>query len=126
MRAPRRRIEGGTTRTPLVPCVDKRRSSCHFFRSGARIAMADPNQRNGAVDLGAGLGRDGRMRLLTGLRPTGKFHLGNYVGTFEKDLELQNDGRYECFFLVADYHTLTTAPESSRDLADNIREGLLD
>jgi tryptophanyl-tRNA synthetase len=80
------------------------------------------SEQNGTV----GLGRDGRMRLLTGLRPTGKFHLGNYVGTFEKDLELQDDPRYECFFLVADYHTLTTAPESSRDLAANIREGVLD
>ena len=49
-----------------------------------------------------------KKRLLTGLRPTGKFHLGNYVGTFEKDLELQNSGEYECFFLIADYHTLTT------------------
>jgi tryptophanyl-tRNA synthetase len=38
-----------------------------------------------------------KKRLLTGLRPTGKFHLGNYVGTFEKDLELQNSGEYECY-----------------------------
>src|ERR1051326_7436599 len=49
-----------------------------------------------------------RKRLLTGLRPTGKFHLGNYVGTFEKDYELQESGEYDCFFLIADFHTLTT------------------
>ena len=67
-----------------------------------------------------------RKRLLTGLRPTGKFHIGNYVGTFEKDLELQNGGEYECFFLIADYHTLTTGFESSRLIGEDIREGVLD
>src|SRR5216684_1568970 len=67
-----------------------------------------------------------KKRLLTGLRPTGKFHLGNYVGTFEKDLELQNSGEYECFFLIADYHTLTTGYETARNIGDDIREGVLD
>ena len=68
----------------------------------------------------------GKKRLLTGLRPTGKFHLGNYVGTFEKDLELQNSGEYECFFLIADFHSLTTGYESARTIGDDIREGVLD
>jgi tryptophanyl-tRNA synthetase len=67
-----------------------------------------------------------KKRLLTGLRPTGKFHLGNYVGTFEKDLELQNSGEYECFFLIADYHSLTTGYESANTIGDDIREGVLD
>src|SRR3989442_6891682 len=66
-----------------------------------------------------------KKRLLTGLRPTGKFHLGNYVGTFEKDLELQNSGDYECFFLIADYHTLTTSYETSNAIGDDIRYGAL-
>src|SRR5436190_24249756 len=67
-----------------------------------------------------------KKRLLTGLRPTGKYHLGNYVGTFEKDLELQNSGQYDCFFLVADLHALTTGYETLREFGDNIREGVLD
>ena len=67
-----------------------------------------------------------KKRLLTGLRPTGKFHLGNYVGTFEKDLELQNSGEYECFFLIADYHSLTTGYETANTIGDDIREGVLD
>jgi tryptophanyl-tRNA synthetase len=67
-----------------------------------------------------------KKRLLTGLRPTGKFHLGNYVGTFEKDLELQNSGEYECFFLIADFHTLTTGYETARLIGDDIRDGVLD
>src|ERR687884_548692 len=71
-------------------------------------------------------GKVGKKRLLTGLRPTGKYHLGNYVGTFEKDLELQNSGEYECFFLVADYHALTTGYQTARRIGDDIREGVLD
>ena len=67
-----------------------------------------------------------RKRLLTGLRPTGKFHLGNYVGTFEKDLELQNSGEYECFFFIADLHTLTTGYENARAMGEDVREGVLD
>ena len=67
-----------------------------------------------------------KKRLLTGLRPTGRFHLGNYVGTFEKDVELQNSGEYECFFLIADYHTLTTGYEAAREIGSDIREGVLD
>ena len=78
----------------------------------------NPQHQNGTVP--------GKKRLLTGLRPTGKFHLGNYVGTFEKDLELQNSGEYECFFLIADYHTLTTGFETSRAIGNDIREGVLD
>jgi tryptophanyl-tRNA synthetase len=67
-----------------------------------------------------------RKRLLTGLRPTGKYHLGNYVGTFEKDLELQNSGQYDCYFLVADFHALTTGYETANEIGDDIREGVLD
>jgi tryptophanyl-tRNA synthetase len=80
--------------------------------------MNDQERKNGSGPA--------KKRLLTGLRPTGKFHLGNYVGTFEKDLELQNSGEYECFFLIADYHTLTTGYESASAIGDDIREGLLD
>lgn len=67
-----------------------------------------------------------RKRLLTGLRPTGKYHLGNYIGTFEKDLELQNSGEYACYFLIADYHALTTGHETANQIGDDIREGVLD
>src|ERR1700675_2843254 len=88
-----------------------------YVRENKAMSTQEQNQ-NGPV------GR--RKRLLTGLRPTGKFHLGNYVGTFEKDLELQNSGDYECFFLIADYHTLTTGYEQSSAIGDDIRDGLLD
>src|SRR5262249_19528672 len=63
-------------------------------------------------------------RLLTGDRPTGKHHLGHYVGSVENRLRLQEED--ECFFLVADYHTLTTGVERTREIAGNIRELVLD
>lgn len=92
--------------------------------------MPEQNGKTDAAGGGAGaphhLGKGGTRRLLTGLRPTGKLHLGHYVGTLEKDLELQANPAYECFFLVADFHALTTYFESSREIGGNIRETLLD
>ncbi len=47
-----------------------------------------------------------KKRILSGMRPTGKLHLGNYVGALENWIKLQDD--YESFHLIADYHVLTT------------------
>ena len=55
---------------------------------------------------------DKRKRILTGDRPTGQLHLGHYVGSLENRLRLQDT--YECFFIIADLHTLTTRPERER------------
>lgn len=65
-------------------------------------------------------------RLLTGDRPTGKLHLGHYVGSLENRVKLQDE--YECFFLVADYHALTTRPtrQDIAEIPENIREMVLD
>lgn len=45
--------------------------------------------------------------LISGVQPTGKLHLGNYLGALKHFVELQNSHKYECFFFVADYHSLT-------------------
>jgi tryptophanyl-tRNA synthetase len=63
-------------------------------------------------------------RLLTGDRPTGALHLGHYVGTLENRVRLQNE--YECFFIIADLHVLTTAYEDPSPIRDNVRELVLD
>lgn len=63
-------------------------------------------------------------RLLTGDRPTGKLHLGHYVGSLSNRVKLQDE--YECFFIVADLHTLTTAPEKTQELKANISDQVLD
>src|SRR5690349_16231449 len=72
------------------------------------------------------LGAPAKRRLLTGLRPTGKLHLGNYIGTLENDVRLQSLPEYTCFFLVADFHALTTSVERSAEVGENVRETLLD
>ncbi len=47
-----------------------------------------------------------RERVLSGMRPTGMLHLGNYLGALDNWVKLQED--YECFFFVANWHMLTT------------------
>lgn len=67
-----------------------------------------------------------RKRILTGDRPTGRMHLGHYVGTLANRVRLQDE--YECFFLVADLHMLTTRTELERlrETRQNIRDVVLD
>ena len=50
-------------------------------------------------------------RLLTGIKPTGQVHLGNYIGSIRPSLELAEQG-YKSYFLVADYHSLTSVPKA--------------
>ena len=67
-----------------------------------------------------------KKRILTGDRPTGKMHLGHYVGSLANRVRLQDE--YECFFIVADLHTLTTKPEKEHIAAmhQNIHDVVLD
>ena len=67
-----------------------------------------------------------RKRILTGDRPTGQLHLGHYVGSLQNRLRLQDS--YECFFIIADLHTLTTRPEKDyiRQVGEFVRELVLD
>lgn len=59
-----------------------------------------------------------QKRILSGMRPTGKLHLGHFVGALENWLELQN--KYENFYLIADYHVLTTNLNSQNIYNDSI------
>ena len=63
-------------------------------------------------------------RVLSGMRPTGRLHLGNYHGALRNWVELQY--QYECFFFVADWHMLTTGYEDTSQLQEHIREVLID
>ncbi len=45
--------------------------------------------------------------LISGIKPSGRLHIGNHLGALKHFVELQNSGDYECFFFVADYHSLT-------------------
>jgi tryptophanyl-tRNA synthetase len=64
--------------------------------------------------------------VLSGLRPTGRVHLGNYFGAVKNWVDLQNSGKYHCFFFVADLHALTTDYADTDALAANTREAVLD
>jgi len=65
-----------------------------------------------------------KKRILTGDRPTGRLHLGHYVGSLKNRVRLQDE--YECFFIIADLHTLTTRPERTGELEENIRQLVID
>ncbi|MCF8240278.1 MAG: tryptophan--tRNA ligase [Melioribacteraceae bacterium] len=64
-----------------------------------------------------------KKRILSGMRPTGKLHIGHYVGALENWVNLQHE--YESFHLIADYHVLTTNLNTS-EIYDNTIEMLID
>src|ERR1043166_7816435 len=68
--------------------------------------------------------KNSRPRALSGMRPTGKLHLGNYVGALQNWVKLQNT--HNCFFFVADWHALTTDYDNTSRLANNTLEVVLD
>lgn len=61
---------------------------------------------------------------MSGMRPTGKLHLGHYMGVLKNWLSFQND--YECFFAIADWHALTTKFDQTENLKQNIIDVALD
>ncbi|MCD6443283.1 MAG: tryptophan--tRNA ligase, partial [Thermotogae bacterium] len=58
------------------------------------------------------------MRILSGMRPTGKLHVGNLVGALETWIKLQEEG-HKCFYFVADWHALTTEYNNTDELYEN-------
>jgi tryptophanyl-tRNA synthetase len=66
-----------------------------------------------------------KKTVLSGIRATGRLHLGNYLGAVKGMLELQDNPEYETFYMVADAHTLTT-PYEIEELRRNRREVILD
>lgn len=67
-----------------------------------------------------------KPRILTGDRPTGPLHLGHYIGTLKNRVKLQDE--YDCFFIMADLHTLTTdfSKEKTSTIRDRVRGLVLD
>ncbi len=71
----------------------------------------------------------GREIVMSGIRPTGFLHLGNYFGAIRNYVKMQDE--FDCYFMVADLHSLTTHPDTKelkanvhRVLAENIASGL--
>ncbi|MYD42892.1 MAG: tryptophan--tRNA ligase [Gammaproteobacteria bacterium] len=63
-------------------------------------------------------------RVLSGMRPTGRMHLGNYHGALKNWVDLQT--QYDCYFFVADWHALTTAYDETQTIEDFSREMVVD
>ena len=53
------------------------------------------------------------MRILSGIQPSGAFHIGNYFGMMEPSIRLQDEG--EAYYFIADYHALTTVQDGELD-----------
>ena len=45
--------------------------------------------------------------LISGIQPSGRLHIGNYLGALKNFVDLQNSGKYECYFFIADLHSIT-------------------
>jgi len=65
-----------------------------------------------------------RKRVLSGIQPTGRLHLGNLIGAIENWVRLQD--QHECYFFIADFHALTTAYAETAGLKEDIRQVAID
>jgi tryptophanyl-tRNA synthetase len=65
-----------------------------------------------------------KKRVLSGMRPTGRLHLGHYFGALSNWVKLQNE--YDCFFFAADWHALTTHYEDTSSIAENTLQVAMD
>ncbi|MBI2608659.1 MAG: tryptophan--tRNA ligase [Deltaproteobacteria bacterium] len=65
-----------------------------------------------------------KQKVVSGIRPTGKLHLGNYFGAIHNWLELQK--KYDCTYIIVDWHALTTHYKDTKELQENIKEMAID
>lgn len=65
-----------------------------------------------------------KKRIMSGMRPTGKLHLGHYMGVLKNWLKFQSE--YDCFFCIADWHALTTKFDKTDELKQNVVDVALD
>ncbi|HEY9886138.1 MAG TPA: tryptophan--tRNA ligase, partial [Vampirovibrionales bacterium] len=63
-----------------------------------------------------------KLNLISGTRPTGSLHLGHYLGVLRNWVELQNTEKYNCFFFIADWHSLTTKYSDTNEIQKNTIE----
>ncbi len=67
-----------------------------------------------------------QKRILSGMRPTGKLHLGNFHGALSNWVALQDRGDYDCFYFVADWHALTSDYASTENIKANTVDMVID
>jgi tryptophanyl-tRNA synthetase len=67
-----------------------------------------------------------KSRVLSGMRPTGRLHIGHYFGALQNWVRLQNDPTYECFYFIADWHALTSDYADTSGVAENTLQIMID
>jgi tryptophanyl-tRNA synthetase len=67
-----------------------------------------------------------KKRVLSGMRPTGRLHIGHYFGALQNWVQLQNDPSYDCFYFIADWHALTSDYADTSGIAQNVIEIVTD
>jgi tryptophanyl-tRNA synthetase len=65
-------------------------------------------------------------RVISGMRPTGRLHIGHYFGALQNWVRLQNDPSYDCFYFIADWHALTSDYADTSAVAQNTLEIMTD
>src|SRR6266404_3354428 len=99
------------------------------------LEESDPIANLAASTLGAeqvarddhAIGSDSsRKRVVSGMRPTGRLHIGHYFGALQNWVRLQNDPSYECFYFIADWHALTSDYADTSAVAQNTIEIVTD
>jgi tryptophanyl-tRNA synthetase len=67
-----------------------------------------------------------KSRVLSGMRPTGRLHIGHYFGALQNWVRLQNDPAYDCFYFIADWHALTSDYADTSAVAENTLQIMID
>ena len=67
---------------------------------------------------------ESKKTITSGMRPTGKLHLGHYFGVLKNWVNLQDD--FDCYFFIADWHALTTKYDKTEELKQNVKDVALD
>ena len=67
-----------------------------------------------------------KSRVLSGMRPTGRLHIGHYFGALQNWVRLQNDPSYDCFYFIADWHALTSDYADTSGVAENTLQIMID
>src|SRR6266700_2501429 len=90
---------------------------------GVKVTTGEKGKLGG--DVAAGLPRS-KSRVLSGMRPTGRLHIGHYFGALQNWVRLQNDPAYECFYFIADWHALTSDYADTSAIAENTLQIMID
>jgi tryptophanyl-tRNA synthetase len=67
-----------------------------------------------------------KSRVLSGMRPTGRLHIGHYFGALQNWVRLQYDPSYDCFYFIADWHALTSDYADTSAIAENTLQIMID